>query len=541
VITRVVEHGRRAFGALRDVFVDTDLRRLELGYVASSIGQWTTAIAVSVFAFDVGGAPLVALAIVTRTVPAALAAPLASTLGDRFPRVRVLVVSDLVRAAAVSLAALTLMLQGPPAVVFVLSAIVSVVSTVVRPARAALLPSLVRRPEQLAAANVVFSSTDALSVFVGPALGGLLLAATDFEWVLAAAAASLVWSALLVARIHPASPGTPGAQKPIVEPFLRAARRGFGAIRESATAAIVVGSIAAQMFVDGALGVVLVVLAFDVLGTQEAGVGFLNSAVGAGGVVGALVALLATSGRRLAVPFGAGLFLWGFPVAVVGVWPSAIGALVMMVVLGVGNTLVDVAGFTLLQRTVPDEVLARVFGVLEAVGIVSMALGAALTSVAIEEIGIESACLAVGVILPALALACSPALARIDRRSTAAAHELELLRRVDICAPLEAETLKDLASRLRPLTFPPGGIIVEPGTPNGLLYLIDEGAVDVAVDGRAVHQHRAGDHFGEIALLQRSSGTATVTARDDWRRTELSTRQPDPLASRMNTGLLSTG
>jgi hypothetical protein len=47
-----------------------------------------------------------------------------------------------------------------------------------------------------------------------------------------------------------------------------------------------------------------------------------------------------------------------------------------MVLMGIGNTLVDVAGLTLLQRSVPDEVLARVFGVLETVFLGTIALGA---------------------------------------------------------------------------------------------------------------------------------------------------------------------
>ena len=68
--------------------------------------------------------------------------------------------------------------------------------------------------------------------------------------------------------------------------------------------------------------------------------------------------------------------LWGLPLVLVGLVPHDAAALVCMAMIGVGNALIDVAGFTLLGRMAPDQVLARVFGVLESLVAVSIGIGA---------------------------------------------------------------------------------------------------------------------------------------------------------------------
>src|SRR4029077_2966229 len=102
----------------------------------------------------------------------------------------------------------------------------------------------------------------------------------------------------------------------------------------------------------------------------------------------------------LALDFGVGILLWGLPLILIGIWPYPAVAIAAMVLLGIGNTLVDVSGMTLLQRSVPDDVLARVVGVLETVFLATVALGAIVAPVIVHALGSREALLVTGAFLP---------------------------------------------------------------------------------------------------------------------------------------------
>ena len=190
----------RTCGAARlgDVLSSPALRRLQLAWLGSILGGWAYLVALGVYAYDQGGAAAVGLVGLIRLIPAAIAAPFTSSLVDRFPRVAVMVSSDLARCALMLAAAGTIASGGPAAVVYALVALTTVAGTVFRPAQSALLPLLVRTPSELTAANVTSSTLESIGTFLGPALGGLLLAVTNAETVFAANGLSFLWSAFLV-------------------------------------------------------------------------------------------------------------------------------------------------------------------------------------------------------------------------------------------------------------------------------------------------------------------------------------------------------
>ena len=90
-----------------------------------------------------------------------------------------MVTSDLARFALMLVAAAVIAADGPAAVVYATVAVSQVVGTVFRPAQSALLPGLVRTPSELTAANVASSTIESIGTFLGPALGGLLLAVSE--------------------------------------------------------------------------------------------------------------------------------------------------------------------------------------------------------------------------------------------------------------------------------------------------------------------------------------------------------------------------
>jgi MFS family permease len=496
--------------ALRRVFANRDLRRLELAAAGSIVGNWSYVVALAVFAFESGGAAAVGLVALIRFIPAALASPFASTLGDRFPRARVMLVSDLIRAAVMVAAALAIRGDASPAVVYALAAVASVVGTAFRPAQAALLPTLARSPEELTAANVAASTIESVGVFLGPALGGLLLAATGPDVVFAANAATFLWSALLIARIRaPAAeppPETPGERRP---GFLRGSFAGFGAIAREPRLRIVVLLTSAQTLVFGALTVLMVVLAFDLLDTGSAGVGFLNSAIGVGGLLGSAVAFALIGRRRLGTSFGIGIALWGLPIALAALWLDPLVVLALFAVIGAANTVVDVSGLTLMQRTAADHVLARVFGVLEGLLVATVGLGALAAPALVSLLGARGALAVAGALLPALTVLSWRSLAALDAPPTAE-RELELLRANPIFAPLPPTTQEELARRLAPVRLAAGDVVLREGEPGDRFYLVAEGEVEAAASLLG-----PGESFGEIALLRDVPRTATVTARTE--------------------------
>ena len=501
---------RESFRALAAVFHNEDLRRLELAWSGSIIGQWGYEVALAVFAYRAGGATAVGLVALVRLLPAAIVAPFAALLGDRFHRKRIMVAADLARVCAMAGAAAAVFAGAPAVTVYALAAIAAVTGTAFGPAQSALLPSLARSPEELTAANATSTTLESVGFFVGPALGGLLLAFTSVGAVFTLAAALFLWSAFVLSRIGSDSRGGPGIEG---DSILREALAGFRAIAAERRLRLLVGLYGAQTLAAGILRVLLVVTALQVLDLGPSGVGFLNSAVGIGALAGMLVMLTLIGTSRLAAVFRLGILLWGVPLALLGIWPSVAAALVLLGILGVGNTLVDVAGLTLLQRAAPDEVRARVFGVLESVFLGTIAIGAILAPLLTSALGARGALVAAGGGLSVLVLLFWRPLSAADATAAVPESTLALLRGIPIFAPLPPVTLEQLASRLLRVHVPVGEIIFRQGDPGDRFYVIGEGEVEIAPDGGPPKTLGRGAYFGEIALLRDVPRTATVTTR----------------------------
>ncbi len=513
-LTTLLEQSLASF---RSVFSQPDLRRLQLAHATSLFSLWSFSVAVSVYAFEVGGAALVGIVMLVRMAPAALASPFTATLADRYPRERVLMVTDLIRVALTGAAASCVAVGVAPGLTFAITGLLVVVSTAFDPAKNALLPDLVRSPQQLTAANAVGNTFESASFFGGPALGGAMLAVTSVEAAMALSAGLLVLSVAQLARIRPAreraEPGS-GSSGSESSPDTRAGAAvaaGFRAIRDDARLRLLVGLLAAQTFVDGILGVLLVVLALDELDLGPGGVGLLDAAVGAGGVAGGFAAL-SLAARPLVPAFAGGIALWGAPIALIGIVPETAPAVLFLGVVGVGNTLVDVAGLTLLQRAIPDAVRGRVFGVLEGLAWGSVGLGGIAAPGLIELFGLRGALVATGLLLPVAAALTWGRLTRLELAPAPAADELALLRGVPLFAPLAPLTLETLASGAVRVRFSGGESITTQDEPGDRFYVIASGDVEVLEDGVRVRSEGPGEFFGEIAPLRGSVRTATVRA-----------------------------
>jgi MFS family permease len=486
----------------------TSLRRLAAALVGSVTAEGVYAVAIAVFAYQEGGAQAVAIVAVIRPALAAVASPAAASLGDSFPRERILVLTDLTRALTMA------GMAGAAAahlewVVYGLAGLLAVVTTAFWPAQAALLPSLTLEPAQLAAANVVTSTIEGLGAFGGPALCAVLLVFAGPPILFAASAAGFLWSAIVLTAVRA------HAWQPEEEAHASSVLGGFRAIASDRAARVVVSLFGAQMLVAGALNVLIVIAALRLLHAGKPAVGYLTAAVGVGSLLGVVAAAGLVGARRLATALGVGLLVWGLPLTLIAIWPSRWTALGLLALAGVGYTLVDVAGFTVLQRAVDDSVLARVFGSLESVALIATAAGAGLAAIANSLVGVRGALLAAGTLLPVVTLLTWRRLRAIDATASVPTSLVEVLHRNPIFSPLPPASLDGLAAHLVTEQHPAGTVIFRQGDTGDRFYIVADGCVELAVDGAPAAEAGPGDYFGEIALLRPLPRTATARVLDD--------------------------
>ena len=500
-----------AAAAFASNWQNPNLRRAQLSFLGAWTAEWAFTVALGIVAYTSGGALALGLVGLMRMLPSALLAPLLSPFADRGRRERVLVVVSIVRGAATGIAALTVALSGPVFVVYALAIVSTIAATMFRPAHSALLPTLCRTGHELASANVVRGLLDSIATLVGPLLAAVLLAYTDVSVVFAVAAAASFWAAILLLRVRYDAPPRPAApQRP---DLLKEAVEGIRAVMRSRDLQLILGLAAAQALTRGALTVFSVVVAIELLGTGDPGAGALMAAVGVGAVAGSLGASFLVGTGRLGVWFAVGVALWGLPLALIGVYPHEAAALFFLAFVGVGNALVDVAGFTLIGRLAPDVVLARVFGVLESLVAVSIGVGAVLAAAMIAWFGIPAALIAIGMLCPLLAVLSVRRLRRMDRSVVVLDVDIGLLQRVPMFDPLPLPAIEQLARGLESLEVPAGRAVVTEGEIGDRYYVIESGEADVLGDGRIVATLGPGEGFGEIALLRSTRRTATVVAR----------------------------
>lgn len=503
-----------SLAAFRQVFASRNLRRIQLAMTGSTLGHWGYTVALVVWAYEAGGATLVGLATFIRILPAALAAPFLGALADRHPRRTVMVISDLVRAASLAVAGAAIAIDLPAAVVLTVVAVAGIAASTFYPSLSALMPSLTKTPEELTAANVTTSAIDGIGMFVGPALGGVLLVATSPQAVFFWTVACLLWSAALVSGIRTVEAADSEEEEDegerVPERILALVREGFAATLRDPAARLIVGLYALQTLIAGYLAAIIVLVVFELLHRDAAWVGYLEGAIGVGGLLGVLASASLVGRRKLSTAFGLGVILFCAPLILLAGWSTVGVALMAMAIVGVGNALCDVAGVTLLQRATPDDVRARVFSVLETAVLASIALGGLVAPLLSEAAGLRTA-LVVGGALPVVAvLAVWRPLGRLDLAAPPAA--LDLLRRVPLFAPLSGPVLERLAIDAHELHVPAGEEVCSQGAPGSRFYVIADGEVVVTIDGKKVRRESVGESFGEIALLRDSPRTATVTA-----------------------------
>ena len=403
------------------------LLRAQLSFGAAFTAEWSFSVAIGLVAFAHGGATAVGVVGRIRLVPAALLAPVISVYADRLPRERVLFASSAVRGVATVSAALVLAADGPVVVVFALAVASTIAFTPYRASHSALVPSLCRSPDELTSVNVVRGALDSLSVILGPLVAALLLTVWSISAVFVFAGICALISAALVARLSYEHIPYPGGRRRHIWAEIH---DGLTVVASNSGVRVVVGFVVLQAAIRGAFGVFIVVVAINVLHGDQSSVGLLQGAVGIGALLGSIACTLLVGSRAMARWLGVAVVLWGAPIALIGLVPNHVVALLAAAIIGIGNALVDVTAFTLIARMAPNVVLARVFGVLESAGALAVGIGFIVAPLLIGLFGTRGALATVGAVAPVVCLIWWRRLTTIDASVAVRTGDIMLLARL---------------------------------------------------------------------------------------------------------------
>jgi MFS family permease len=447
-----------------------------------------------------------------RMLPAILGGAVSAAALARLPARRLLVGIAAWRAIGSGLIALAMATTGSSWPLIVLAGVVGAAGALVRPAQATLMPALARSPSELVAANVAWGSFEGLGSFAGPFAAGLLVAGGFELGVPILAAVGFALTVLIVGGLR---------FEQALDDEADAASRGLGLIeglRALARRPVPrwsMGGVYLQTLTRGLLNSLLVVASVTLLGLGDPGVGLLTAVMGIGGLVGGPAALSLVQSNRLVLGFAMAMAGWGLPLAVIGVIPSPIVAVLAMAVVGVANAAFDVAGFTIFQRGCANEERASVFSVFEGTAALGVVSGSLLGPVLLAAFGGQGALVVTGLILPIFAVV---AYARTANRATVTVVDEDvvgLLRAVPAFTQLPLTAVERLAGAIRSRSYAAGMTVMREGDAGDEFLVIERGEVEVSIGGRVVHRLGRGSGIGEIALLRRSSRTATVVALTD--------------------------
>ena len=501
-----------------------DFRRLIAAAAVSQVGDWLYNVALTVYAYERTHSPAwVGVMTLLRLIPYVLLAPLGGVVADRYERRSVLVASDVLRTALMTLLALAVGAHAPVIVAGLLASATTAAGTAYFPATVALLPEMLGE-DDLAAGNSITSIVQSASIVVGPAIGGVLLGIAAPTWSFAVNAATFGLGAALTATIRTrsraAAPPADGADT--TKRFLGELHGGITVLREFPAVRVLTSLLAATSFVYGTMTVVLVIVAGERVGGSAADVGYLYGALGIGGLIGAPIATRWSRHPRVGAVTLAALGVAAVPLALLAPVEVAAFAFALVFCSGIGQVVVDILATTMLQRSVANDVIGRVFGIVDALTVGAMIAGSLAVAPLRNAFGFGPTLIIVALAGPLLVLAQLRALVDADREAAIVWARLRRvvgdLQRVTLFAGLREGALERLARGVEKERFVVGEPIIVAGTAGTDCYTVLHGRVDVrrgGTDGPVIATLHENDHFGEIGLLHNSARTASVTAGSD--------------------------
>ncbi|MGY2875540.1 MFS family permease [Marmoricola sp. URHA0025 HA25] len=489
-----------------------DIRRLELGWLLSLAGTFSYTVALLAYSYAEGGANLVAVYGIVSTVPGALLTPMLMSLTGRVGSATMLRSTTAVRTLLVAAAAGLAVADAPAALVVGFAAAAHSLSATFRPTQASVLPWLARTPAELTAATVAATMAENLAALIGPVLAGTVLAFADAQTAIAGSALCLLLATLSLRRLSVPEGAHQDAGPVQRRGLVRDAIEGGVALARIGRPAGIVVLAFAQTFLRGALLVLMIVLALDTLSLGDDSIGWLNAAIGFGGLAGAALASRLVRMTTLGRCFLVGAAGWGLGVLALSGAPTAAAAFGALVLVGIANAFQDAPAFVLMPRILGPELAGRALGAFELVVMTGMGLGSLAAPRLADWLGVRASLLVLGAGLVVLAAAYITPFTSLDRTMPKPRPEAAGLRTMPIFAALPLVVIEQLAIEVETHEYADGEVVMREGEPGDRFYIVREGSAAVSVAGVPRPALGPGEGFGEIALLRGVTRTATVTA-----------------------------
>ncbi len=505
------DSGGRRLHAFRSLAGNRALVRVLSGYALFILTECAVWLAMIIYAYSHGGATTAGLVAVVQLVPAAVLAPVSAAVADRRSPMLLLAGGYLVLAVVVGAITAAVLLDAPLAA-YGCAAVAFVAVTTTRPAQSAVIPSAAVTADQLTAANVVVSWLEAAGLVVAGLLTGVLISLAGVASVFAVCAGLTAGALILVAglRVPTLAAAPEDGSQSILVGLAEGVRLAAGRPRLRLMLAL----LTAEAIVSGALDLLIVILAIGVLHRSQAWAGYLNGAWGVGALVAATVSAVLI-GRRLGVPILAAALTLSVVMAALAFGLGLGGTIALLAVAGAASTMLNVALRSMLQRSVPPQLMGRIFGVLEGLMFAGYAVGALLVPLLVHLGGNRLALLGSAVVLPLAAAVGGRALFALDAGVPVPVVEIALLRSLPLFGELPAPAIEGLAAALTEVRLPAGGVLIQQGDQGDAYYAVASGELDARQDGHFLRRVGRGEGVGEIALLRAIPRTASVVAHTD--------------------------
>lgn len=492
---------------LKRAWHNRPLRRLSLaaaGFRVAELGVW---IALTAYAYTAGGVGEASAVMVAQLAPASGFALAVGGLIRRHGAGRILRWGLALQSAALFAAAVFLR-QGANAAGFAAAVVAATAVTTTRPAQSVLTPSLVDGPDDLTAANVASGALMASAGLVGPALAAVIMTSVGSWLVFGVMSALVAGSAAAVWRLP--------ARHVVADEDPESFVAGVRAIGRAPGPRVMVLAVAAFYVVIGAMDVLAVVVAVELLHKSEAYGGYVTTAVGLGCVVAGSISL-ALIGRRWIAPWmlvaAAGSAIALVIVSLLG--SRVLASLLVLVAFGAAEATYELTALMLLQRVSRLDLIGHVFALVEGLSMATLAVGAASVPLAVHLFGSHWAPAAVGMLFALLVGALGTRIVQIDRSARVPVTEMAALRGTPLLGALPGPALETVAREARRVDVAAGEIVIRQGDHGTEYYAVVSGTLVVSVDGEDRARLERGDAFGEVALMRDVPRAATVRAETD--------------------------